>query len=152
MKTPHAATGFGYPVVAGQWKWRGLDDEELASKPAKIRAEFDKWNSANNKGKPVSEKGKLVALFHALHVYRVRSVGSMLSDDEGKMQCTSCHKFEGLKADTETPRTRCAICHSGKIDTQNQSVLIEPDKPNCTSCHVQHVKDKRLWSGSLVDE
>jgi hypothetical protein len=152
MKTPHPETGFGYPVIDGQWKWRGLDDEELASKPPKIRAEFDKWNDSNNQRKPLSENEKRKAQFHALHVYNVRSVGVMPGDEEGKMKCTSCHSFAGVNADTETPRTRCHFCHSGKFDARTQSVLIEPGKPNCTSCHIQHVKDKYLWSSSLVDE
>jgi hypothetical protein len=28
--------------------------------------------------------------------------------------------------------------------------VIASDKPNCTSCHVQHTRDKRHWNPNLL--
>jgi len=27
---------------------------------------------------------------------------------------------------------------------------VKDGKPNCTSCHVQHILDKRRWSASML--
>ena len=29
-------------------------------------------------------------------------------------------------------------------------MIIAKDKPDCTSCHVQHIKDKRHWNPALM--
>ena len=78
-------------------------------------------------------------------------VGRFAGKAEGELSCSSCHKtFNPI--DRETPRTTCGDCHNGRVDPGSNRVLIAKDKPNCTSCHVQHVKDKRHWNPSLMAE
>lgn len=136
VSTPHGGT-LGYPVVNGKWKWTGLNDEEWGLKQIAVtRLSTDteeKWRSKQ---------------FHALHVQRVRAVG-LQGNAEGELSCSSCHKtFNPI--DRETPRTTCAHCHSGRLESGTNRILIAKDKPDCTSCHVQHVKDKRHWNPSLL--
>ena len=136
VSTPHGGT-FGYPVVNGKWKWKGLDDSEWALKQiavTRLTADTDeKWRSKQ---------------FHALHVQRVRASG-LPGNQEGELSCSSCHKtFNPI--DRETPRTTCGNCHNGRLDLGTNRQVIAKDKPNCTSCHVQHVKDKRHWNQSLM--
>ena len=126
MHTPHGGT-FGYPVVNGEWKWKGLDDAEWASKRiavARVTEDTDQsWRSKQ---------------FHALHVQRVKAVG-VQGNKEGELSCSSCHKtFNPI--DRETPRTTCGTCHNGRLEVGTSRVLIAKDKPNCTSCHVEHVR------------
>jgi hypothetical protein len=54
--------------------------------------------------------------------------------------------------DLTTPRTTCARCHNGQPDARAGHQVIASDKPNCTSCHVQHIKDKRHWHPELLSE
>ena len=134
--TPHGGT-FGYPVVNEEWTWKGLNDSEWALKQiavTRLPTDTDeKWSSKQ---------------FHALHVQRVRASG-LQGNKEGELSCSSCHKaFNPI--DRETPRTTCGNCHNGRLELGTNRVLIARDKPNCTSCHVQHVKDKRHWNPSLM--
>lgn len=144
VHTPHGGT-FGYPVVNGQWKWKGLDDAEWQQKPAEIRQLVANW--PNKSG---SENEKRSAEFHALHLYRVRTTGNLPGNSSGELSCSSCHTSYGATLDRETPRTTCAACHNGKTDTQTGRMLLAADTANCTSCHVQHVKDTRHWNPSLL--
>jgi pSer/pThr/pTyr-binding forkhead associated (FHA) protein len=134
--TPHGGT-FGYPVVDGKWQWKGLNDDEWALKQIAVtRVPNDteeKWRSKQ---------------FHALHVQRVRAQG-LQGNPQGELSCSSCHKtFNPI--DRETPRTTCGTCHNGRVELGTNRMVIAKDKPNCTSCHVQHVKDKRHWNRSLL--
>ena len=137
--TPHGGT-FGYPVVEGKWKWKGLNDSDWTLKQipiTRLPAETeDKWRSKQ---------------FHALHIYRVRAVSGMKGNDEGELSCSSCHKTLN-PIDRETPRTTCGACHNGSVQAKTNRALIPADKPNCYSCHVEHVKDKRHWNPSLLAE
>lgn len=137
VKTPHGGT-FGYPVIDGHWKWSGLDDEDWALKRIDVTRlpteNEEQWRSKQ---------------FHALHVQRVKKVGEMAGNAQGTLSCSSCHKsFDQI--DRETPRTTCASCHNGKIEPGTNRQLIASNQPNCTSCHVQHTKDKRHWNPSLL--
>lgn len=136
---PHGGT-LGYPVVDGKWHWKGLDDSDWSLKLigiTRLSGETEEqWRSKQ---------------FHALHVQRVRTVAPLLGNTGGELSCSSCHKtFDPI--DRETPRTTCGICHNGKIEPVTNRVLLDQDKPNCTSCHVQHVKDKRHWNPGLMVE
>jgi hypothetical protein len=136
VSTPHGGT-FGYPVVDGKWTWKGLNESDWASKQIAVvrlpEDTDDKWSSKQ---------------FHALHVQRVRANG-LPGNQSGELSCSSCHKtFNPI--DRETPRTTCGTCHNGRLDSATNRILIAADKPNCTSCHVQHVKDKRHWNPSLM--
>lgn len=136
--TPHGGT-LGYPVAEGKWKWEGLSDEDWALKRinvARVSGETDdSWRSKQ---------------FHAVHLTRVRADAAGLAGNaEGEMSCSSCHKtFAPI--DRETPRQTCAKCHNGKRDELTGRTLIAADTPNCTSCHVQHVRDKRHWNPQLL--
>jgi len=137
VATPHGGT-FGYPVVGGKWKWKGLNETEWSLKKISVeRLAVDtdeQWRSKQ---------------FHALHVQHVRTVPGLRGNAEGELSCSSCHKtFNPI--DRETPRTTCAACHNGRIEKGTQRAIIAADKPNCTSCHVQHIKDKRHWNPSLL--
>jgi pSer/pThr/pTyr-binding forkhead associated (FHA) protein len=136
VSTPHGGA-FGYPVVNGKWNWKGLNDSEWALKQiavTRLPSDTDEnWRSKQ---------------FHALHVQRVRA-GALPGNPEGELSCSSCHKSSS-PIDRETPRTTCGNCHNGRVELGTIRVLIAKDKPNCTSCHVQHVKDKRHWNPSLL--
>lgn len=135
--TPHGGT-FGYPVANTKWTWTGLNDDEWSLKQIAVtRLPADTAEAWRSKQ------------FHALHVQRVRAVPGLKANTEGELSCSSCHKtFNPI--DRETPRTTCGSCHNGRQELGSKRVLIAADKPNCTSCHVQHVKDKRHWNPSLL--
>jgi predicted component of type VI protein secretion system len=134
--TPHRGR-FGYPVVNGQWKWEGLDEETWRQKPDELKQRVANWLvEAGGRG------GLRGAQFHVLHLYRVRTTGA-LAGVEGEVSCSTCHKSHGATLDRETPRTTCAACHGGKTDAQTGRALLEAEQPDCTSCHVQHVRDTR---------
>ena len=137
VSTPHGGT-FGYPARDGHWVWKGLDPDEWALKQiaiARLAADTDEaWSSKQ---------------FHSLHVQRVRVAPEMIGNAEGQLSCSSCHKtFNPI--DRQTPRTACGQCHNGSAEPGTNRMIIAQDKPNCISCHVQHVKDKRKWGASLL--
>jgi hypothetical protein len=137
VRTPHGGTS-GYPVVNHKWTWKGLDEtawtlKQISFKRAPADTD-DQWRSKQ---------------FHALHLYRVKAAQGMPANKEGEMSCSSCHRtFNPI--DRDTPRTTCAACHNGKTDDQTGQLLISTNAPNCTSCHVQHIMDKRHWNQSLM--
>jgi hypothetical protein len=137
VATPHGGT-FGYPVTNTKWVWQGISDSDWASKQIAIQRlpteNDEQWHSKQ---------------FHGLHVLRVKVVSPLTGNAQGQLSCSSCHKtFDPI--DRETPRTTCGVCHNGLIDTNTNREVIARDKPNCTSCHVQHVKDKRQWGRELL--
>ena len=141
--TPHGGT-LGYPVVGNEWKWKGLDASELAERPkiAALRLPTDSqrvWRSKQ---------------FHALHLYRVRATYRMtgvLGADLGAprvLSCSSCHRsFDPV--DREYPRQTCIQCHNNPADAAGKGSSVA-GTPNCVSCHVQHVKDKRRRNPDLL--
>jgi pSer/pThr/pTyr-binding forkhead associated (FHA) protein len=136
VHTPHGGA-FGYPVVNGEWKWTGVEDSAWTLKRiaiARVPEDTDQtWRSKQ---------------FHALHVQRVKAAG-LRANKEGELSCSSCHKaFNPI--DRETPRTTCGGCHNGRLEVGTSRVLIAKDQPNCTSCHVEHVKDQRRWGAALL--
>lgn len=146
VHTPHGGT-IGYPVVDGVWKWKGLDEEELALKPEvlKQRSPADTEQQWRNKQ------------FHALHLYRIRSTdgiaGIRLDDAAGNtkvLSCSSCHK-SFVPVDRATPRTTCAACHNNEIFEPNVRQA-NAGTPSCTSCHVQHVRDVHWRPKLFADE
>jgi hypothetical protein len=135
--TPHGGT-FGYPVVNGVWNPKSINQEEWDLQKLPIvrlpTDTEDKWISKQ---------------FHALHSQRVKVVSGLLGNAQGQLSCSSCHKsFDPI--DRETPRTTCGLCHNGRVGTGAGKTVSEANKPNCTSCHVQHVHDSRRWGTSLL--
>jgi hypothetical protein len=137
--TPHGGT-LGYPVINGQWKWAGLDPEELNQRKTTLKVERlasdteDQWRSKQ---------------FHAVHMYRVKAVAGLSGNKQGELSCSSCHNSFS-PPDLATPRTTCAKCHSGQTDPRAGHQVIAADKPNCISCHIQHRQDKRHWNPGLL--
>jgi hypothetical protein len=142
VHTPHGGT-FGYPVVDGRWKWKGLDQAEWDAKPDEIK------NLLTTR-KTATEDERRSVEFHALHLHRVRAVAGLKSNEAGELTCSSCHKSLGASLDRTTPRTTCASCHDGRVDEQTARALVAADAPNCTSCHVQHAGDRRHWGATLL--
>lgn len=137
VSTPHGGT-FGYPVSQEKWTWKGLSDGEWALKQiaiTRLPSETDEqWRSKQ---------------FHALHVQRVRSAPGSPGNLQGQLSCSSCHKsFNPI--DRETPRATCGPCHNGSVEPGTNQVLIAQNQPNCISCHVQHVQNKKHWNRSLL--
>jgi pSer/pThr/pTyr-binding forkhead associated (FHA) protein len=143
VSTPHNGT-FGYPVVGGEWVWKGLDNEELALKPevAKLRRPADTESQWRNKQ------------FHALHLYRVRAVASIegIKDEDAGgglrvISCSSCHR-SFTPIDRVTPRTTCILCHNGQVFEPTSRSVRSAATVSCTSCHVQHIRDTH-WRPDL---
>ena len=137
--TPHGGM-FGYPVIDGRWKWKGLDADEMEQR--KVTLKLERLPSD-------TEDGWRSKQFHAVHLYRVRAIAGLPGNKEGELSCSSCHVTRS-PIDLVTPRTTCARCHNGQPDARAGRQVIAEDKPNCTSCHIQHVKDKRHWNPSLL--
>jgi hypothetical protein len=140
VHTPHGGT-FGYPMSGGQWIWSGLDAEALKLKPevAVLRLPNDterQWRSKQ---------------FHAIHLYRVKTAPGIKDVRDGVLQCSSCHTGFGENLDRQTPRQTCSKCHNGYLDNRTGTLLVARDRPNCTSCHVQHYYDSYRW-GDLLTE
>lgn len=141
--TPHGGT-LGYPVVNGQWKWKGVDEEAWQRKPDELRQLLANWSVAQG-----GEGARRSAQFHALHMYRVRLTGG-LTGAEGKVSCSTCHMSIGARFDRETPRQACAVCHNGYTDRRTQLTVLAADKPNCISCHTEHVGNASSWGASFL--
>ncbi len=147
VHTAHGGT-YGYPVKNGVWIWSGLDAEELAARP-----EVETFLEKNRVTSDQTQEWRN-AQFHGIHVERVRTVegvDGILADDgiTKILSCSSCHKtgYMGVNVDRAFPRTTCAPCHNSDVfEKTSTSRLVQT--PSCTSCHVQHVKDKH-WASSL---
>jgi hypothetical protein len=145
VHTPHGGT-FGYPVTGGQWTWEGLTPEERATKAEDFRRRIENF-SKYSPGR--SENQVRNSEFHALHDERLRVIGGLKGNSDGSVSCSTCHTSWGGVVDRTTPRQTCGVCHNGAIDPVTKQQVIAADKPNCNSCHVQHVQDKRVWNPSL---
>ncbi|MGB7922434.1 MAG: FHA domain-containing protein [Pyrinomonadaceae bacterium] len=148
--TPHGGT-VGYPVVNGKWKWEGPDDEAWRQKPD---ASNDSLKRARERLTGETEDQWRSRQFHALHVYRVLVAPVGLAGNEGgEMSCSSCHRsFNPI--DRVTPATTCARCHNNdnrEVESNGQQrTLVDSSAPNCSSCHIQHVKEPGHWNPKLL--
>jgi len=137
VSTPHGGT-FGYPVVNGAWSPKSVNEEE--------------WNLRNmvvTRLPSDSDAKWRTKQFHAFHNERVKLLAGMPGSSEGNLSCSSCHKsFDPI--DRQTPRTTCGSCHNGRTAAGTNRGLIAADKPNCASCHMQHIKDKRRWGTPML--
>jgi hypothetical protein len=148
VHTPHGGT-YGYPVINGVWVWKGLDAEELETKP-EIAALLKQ-----NKVTQSQTQQWRNAQFHVIHLHRVRVVVGIngiedIDTANHVLSCSSCHKtgYIGANVDRNYPRTTCARCHNAEIFNETPPSTMSAEKPSCTSCHVQHIKDSH-WASSL---
>lgn len=140
-KAVHAAHqgSFGYPGENGAWKWKGLYAEAAETIPALAGAR------ANDE----SEQARLSRQFHAVHLARLNAPAGLAADSAGRVSCSTCHKsFDPI--DRETPRQTCGACHNGSTDARANRVLIDDNKANCVSCHIQHPYSQNRWNNFLT--
>jgi hypothetical protein len=153
VRTPHGGT-YGYPVVDGRWSWMGLPDEEWAQKSAALRKLVQSLRGSLLVGPGSANRDpddlRRSAEFHSLHVHRVKAVGGLPGNKDGEMSCSSCHNSFS-PPDRETPRKTCAACHNGDRGGKFERVLAD-DRPNCISCHVQHLEARREWGRALLND
>lgn len=137
VETAHGGT-FGYPVEDGKWNWNGLHGEISETM---LVATSRNIGNGNVRTSPNEQ-------FHAVHVYQLSAKGTMIVDPDGVVSCTSCHKsFNPI--DRETPRQTCAKCHNGLTDYKTGKVIIDENRANCISCHVQHPYSQNRWRDFL---
>ena len=147
VHTPHAGT-YGYPVIDGVWVWKGLDAEELAQKPELVAFLTKNRADQNNQSEWRN------AQFHGIHLNGIRAVAGVdgTPDERGNrvLSCSSCHKsgYVGKNVDRSFPRTTCGKCHNAQVFNEPLTSANQAETMSCTSCHVQHVKDKH-WAASL---
>ena len=147
VHTPHGGA-YGYPVRDGVWIWTGLDAEELSQKPE--LQDFLKKNRANQNNQNEWRN----AQFHGIHLSGIRIVSGIdgAPDENGNqiLSCSSCHKtgYMGKNVDRAFPRTTCSKCHNAQVFNEPLASTNKSETMSCTSCHVQHVKDKN-WAASL---
>ena len=147
VHTAHGGT-YGYPVVNGAWVWKGLDQEELAQKPALV--DFLKKNRADRTRQDEWRN----AQFHGIHLNNIRVVPGVdgTPDEAGNriLSCSSCHKtgYMGTSIDRSFPRTTCGKCHNAEVFNEPSAAKSKTETVSCTSCHVQHVRDTH-WAASL---
>lgn len=127
VRTPHGGS-FGYPVLNGQWIWKGMFREIAETIPAA--------HASATKGE--SEQERRSREFHTVHVGRLNAPDGMTADTNGRVSCSSCHT-SFTPVDLETPRQTCAACHSAEA----------APAANCVSCHVAHPFDVNRWSEFL---
>jgi hypothetical protein len=154
VSTPHKAT-YGYPVRLNKWIWMGLDKEVLEQKPEVVQI-LNRYRTTHQKEPGQTDEDlrqqELNWQFHAIHLYRVKAAPGVVGVENGTLSCSSCHKTTYPNLDRNYPIEVCAKCHNGYYDEQTKELRVAKDKPNCTSCHVQHYFDKYRWSDLLIDK
>jgi predicted CXXCH cytochrome family protein len=140
VRTAHGGS-YGYPVVDGVWKWKGVYREVADAMP--------EINSSATGDK--DEQAKLSREFHTIHVGRLKAPEGVQSDKRGLVSCSSCHKsFDPL--DRRTPRETCAACHTTAADSANRDKRFGSTPANCISCHVQHPYSAGRWNEFLSED
>jgi FHA domain len=144
-KTVHTAHGgsYGYPVVDGVWKWKGVYREVADAIPEINRsATGDK-----------DEQAKLSRQFHTVHLYRLKAVEGLKGNKNGLITCSTCHETVGANnVDRVKPRQTCAVCHTTPADASNRDKRFGATPANCISCHVQHPYSGKRWSEFLTED
>jgi FHA domain/Class III cytochrome C family len=153
VHTPHGGV-IGYPAADGRWSWKGLTDEEWGQKSAAVQKIVQTVRGSLLTGPGAAGRDpddvRRSAEFHALHLHRVKATGGLAGNRDGELSCSTCHKsFNPL--DRETPRQTCGTCHNGDRGGKFEKILAD-DRPNCISCHVQHVEARREWGGALLND
>lgn len=140
VRTAHDGS-YGYPIVNGVWKWRGVYREVAAAIP-----EIN--NSATG---DADEQARLSRHFHTVHVARLKVPSGLKGDKKGLVSCSTCHNsFDPV--DRVTPRQTCAACHTTAVGSTDRDQRFGVVPANCISCHTQHPFSGRRWSEFLTDE
>lgn len=140
VQTAHGGT-YGYPIVDGAWKWKGVYREVADAIP--------EINSSATGDK--DEIARLNRHFHTVHVARLTVPKGLKGDSQGLVSCSTCH--EGFKPiDRETPKATCAACHTTSPEASERDQRFGSVSANCISCHVQHPYSTRRWSEFLTED
>jgi pSer/pThr/pTyr-binding forkhead associated (FHA) protein len=140
VHTPHGGS-YGYPVVDGVWKWKGVYREVADAIP--------EINSSATGDK--DEQARLSRQFHTVHVYRLEAPEGIKGDKRGLLSCSSCHE-RLTPVDTVTPRQTCAACHTTAADASGRDTRFAGSNVNCISCHVQHPYSANRWSEFMTGD
>lgn len=140
VRTAHGGS-YGYPVIDGIWKWKGVYREVADAIP--------EINSSATGDK--NEQARLSRHFHTIHVARLKAPSGVKGDSRGLVSCSSCHKsFDPV--DRTTPRETCAVCHTTPEGAEGRDTRFGLGAANCISCHVQHPYSALRWSEFASDE
>ena len=140
VRTAHGGS-YGYPVVDGVWKWKGVYREVADAIP--------EINSPATADK--DEQARLSRQFHSIHVGRLQAPAGVKGDKFGLVSCSTCHK-SFTPIDRVTPKQTCAVCHTTAVGAENRDARFVPGQVNCISCHVQHAYSGTRWSEFLSEE
>ena len=143
-KSVHTAHNgsYGYPVVDGSWKWKGVYREVADAIP--------EINSSAIGDK--DEQAKLSRQFHTIHLYRLKAPEGLKGDKRGLVSCSTCHNSFGAEIDLVTPRQTCAACHATPRGTESRDQRFAASSVNCISCHVQHPYSGNRWQEFMTDD
>lgn len=140
VHTTHGGS-YGFPVVDGVWKWKGVYREAADAIPEINRsATGDK-----------DEQAKLSRQFHTVHLYRLKAPDGIKGDKRDLVTCSTCHDTFGANIDRTKPRQTCAVCHT-TADAAGRDTRFGSTPANCISCHVQHPYSAGRWSEFLTDD
>ncbi len=140
VRTAHAGS-YGYPIVEGVWKWKGVY-REVADAIPEIN------NSATG---DKDEQARLSRHFHTIHVARLQAPAGVKGDAKGLVSCSTCHAtFDPI--DRTTPRQTCAACHTTAADATDRDKRFGVVPANCISCHVQHPYSAQRWNEFLTED
>ena len=141
VRTAHGGS-YGYPVVDGVWKWKGVYREVADAIP-----EINSTATADK-----DEQAKLSRQFHSVHLARLTVPAGLKGDKFGLVSCSTCHKSFGQGLDRTTPRQTCAVCHTNAPGEEKRDARFAASGVNCISCHVQHAYSGTRWNEFLSEE
>lgn len=138
VRTAHGDS-YGYPIVDGVWKWKGVY-REVADAIPEIN-----YSATGDK----DEQARLSRHFHTIHVARLKAPEGVKGDKKGLVSCSTCHaSFDPI--DRTTPKQTCAACHTTSVDSVNRDQRFGVVPANCISCHVQHPYSSGRWNEFLT--
>lgn len=140
VRTAHGGS-YGYPVVDGAWKWKGIAIEVADAIP--------EINSSATGDK--DDQARLSRHFHTVHLGRLNPPEGVARDNRGFVTCTSCHKGQA-PVDRTTPRQTCAACHTTTVDARDRDTRFGLSSANCISCHTQHPYSAGRWNEFLSED
>ncbi len=141
VRTAHGGS-YGYPVVDGAWKWKGVYREVAEAIP-----EINATATADK-----DAQGTLSRQFHSVHLARLTVPEGLKGDKFGLVSCSTCHKSFVPTLDRVTPRQTCAVCHANTLGDEKRDARFAGSQVNCISCHVQHAYSGTRWNEFLSEE